>query len=322
MTYLFQHPRETLGLTDEAPRQAWLALRGDPTVPGSRFGLSSTRIFHPRLSLPTWLGRKPLGRHLPIVNLVNRTQTPPEEGWSVRVTQVRDFRGGRLTYDSHNGTDFAIPPGTEVTAAAPGHVVAVRNEYNRGGLKVYVDHGGGLLTSYHHLARALALEGAELARGQTLALSGYSGLDGVTSFGCVAPHVHYNTSIAGQLIDPFAAGGEVSMWRGGENSPRPAQALEGGFEPTRFDERVVQRALSALEHDDNRAAFARIDDTARRAWAIVIESMTYPTRFADLGAVRALFEEPTERKEHLTLPFTSADYDDVVFADDVGLRRG
>ena len=37
---------------------------------------------------------------------------------------ARDFLGTQLTYDSHNGTDFAIPLGTVVVAAAPGVVLA------------------------------------------------------------------------------------------------------------------------------------------------------------------------------------------------------
>ena len=77
----------------------------------------------------------------------------------MRVTQVRDFRGGTLTYDSHNGTDFAVPVGTEVLAAAPGRVFRVSNEFHRGGLKVFIDHGAGLITTSNHLARSLVRPG-------------------------------------------------------------------------------------------------------------------------------------------------------------------
>ncbi|MBM4283234.1 MAG: M23 family metallopeptidase, partial [Deltaproteobacteria bacterium] len=143
--------RETFGFRDGALRQAWFALRGDPSVPGSKVGPSSLKIFTPRLAVATWRGQRALGRTVPVVNLVNRTPTPVAQGWSVRVTQVRDFRGRDLTYDSHNGTDFVIPPGTVVVPSAPGRVLSLRSEYNRGGLKLYVDHGGGLLTSYNHL---------------------------------------------------------------------------------------------------------------------------------------------------------------------------
>lgn len=88
--------RETFGLSPlpRRVREAWLAVRGDPLVPPSRFGLSSLGIFHPALSVKTWLGWSPPDRRAPIINLYNRTPTRLEEGWSVRKTQVRDFRGG------------------------------------------------------------------------------------------------------------------------------------------------------------------------------------------------------------------------------------
>ena len=37
-------------------REAWFAVRGDASVPGTRVGLSSLGILHPALSLRTWLG--------------------------------------------------------------------------------------------------------------------------------------------------------------------------------------------------------------------------------------------------------------------------
>ena len=73
----------------------------------------------------------------------------------MKKTQVADFRGRDLTYDSHNGTDFAIPVGTRVLTAAAGRVVRQVSEFNRGGLKLFVDHGQGLMTCYAHLARPL-----------------------------------------------------------------------------------------------------------------------------------------------------------------------
>ena len=312
--------REVFGFTPQAPAQAWLALRGDPTLPGSRFGTSSLRLFTPRLGVATWVGHRLLGRRVPIVNLYNRTPTPLAEGWSVRVTQVRDFRGGGLTYDSHNGTDFAVPPGTPVLACAPGTVAAIRSEYNRGGLKVYVDHGGSLVTTYHHLGRALVRLGEEVGRGQTIALSGYSGLDALVAFPWVAPHVHFNVLLGGVVVDPFAAEGEVSLWEGGDNSPRPAAGGGGGHRPTRFDpERVDALLADMLDHRD-RARFAAIGDVYHRAWELVIESFTYPTRFRTPEAGRLLFRSPS-RAPRLSLPFAGDAWDGVAFADDVGLRR-
>ena len=312
--------REVLGLTSEAPKQAWLAIKGDPHVPGSRFGPSSLKVFTPRLAVSTWAGRRFLGRRVPVVNLVNHTPTPIERGWSVRVTQVRDFRGRALTYDSHNGTDFAVPPGTRVVASAPGRVVAMRNEFNRGGLKVYVDHGGGLLSSYHHLARSLVDLGQDVSRGEVIALSGYSGLDALASFPWVAPHVHYNVMLGGTLIDPFARSGEVSLWRTG-NEPRPSSGeITEATEATAFDGPRVEALLATLKDDGRRATLDRIRDPALRGWALAIEAATYPTRFPREGAGAQLFAAAPQRRELLDLPFEGADFDGIAFADDEGLR--
>src|SRR5690554_6074511 len=74
--------------------QARMALAGDAFTPASRWGLSSVRIFRPALSVKTWLGWRPEDGLVPVPNFFNRMQTSVEDGWSVRVTQVRDFRGG------------------------------------------------------------------------------------------------------------------------------------------------------------------------------------------------------------------------------------
>ena len=310
--------REVMGWTSQAPAQTWLALRGDPTIPGSRFGTSSLRVFTPRLGVATWLGRRMLGRQIPVVNLYNRTPTPVTDGWSVRVTQVRDFRGGALTYDSHNGTDFAVPPGTPVLACAAGRVATMRSEYNRGGLKVYVDHGGGLLTTYHHLARALVRVGDTVAAGQPLALSGYSGLDALITFPFVAPHLHFNVLLGGVVVDPFAAEGEVSLWGTGDNLPRPDV---GGAPqaPTRFDAGAVDALRADLRDPRDRDRFAAIADLHQRAWELVIESFTYPTRFTTPEAGRMLFDTE-DRAPRLALPFGSEVCDGIAYADEVGLR--
>lgn len=319
--------REVMGWTALAPAQAWMALRGDASVPGSRFGPSSLKQYAPRLAIPTWLGKSVVARRAVIMNLVNHTPTPVEDGWSVRLTQVHDFRGKGLSYDSHNGTDFAIPPGTPVVAAAPGRVVSLRSEYNRGGLKLAIDHGGGLLTSSNHLARALVKVGDVVARGQQVAISGYSGLDALVSFPFVAPHVHYNVSLGGKLVDPFAArdgeAGSPSLWRSEPLEPWRGGLVEGDahFAPTRFEPARVEALLDDVKDSARRDAFARIEDPSLRAWELVIESFTYPLRFASgVTAGTSLFDQPV-RRAMLDLPLAASHVDGAVFADDVGLRR-
>jgi murein DD-endopeptidase len=303
---------ETFGL-DPLPlraREAWLAVRGDARVPPTRFGLSSLGVLHPALSVKTWLGGRRRDRRVPISNLFNRTPTPLEQGWSVRRTQVRDFRGGTLTYDSHNGTDFAVPVGTVVVAAAPGRVLRVSSEFNRGGLKVFVDHGDGLVTTSNHLARALVAVGDRVDRGQPIALSGYSGIDALVAFPWSVPHVHLNVWLDGAYVDPFAAPGEASLWLDGE--PRPAGPGEPrGAAETAWDEASIAAGIDACLDAELRRSLAREPDPARRAMDLLFHASYYPTRFA---ARPALYRDAHERTPRLSLPFRGEDFLGVAFA--------
>ncbi len=217
---------ESLGLRPwrERFRQAAIALRGAEDVPPSRFDASSLRMLNPRLAYPLWLRRWAVPRKVILTNLFNHRQTPVEAGWSVRRTQTEDFRGGNLTYDSHNGTDLSVPRGTLAVAPAAARVARVYAEFNRGGLKVVLDHGGGLLTCSVHLARSLVEEGDRLEPGQPYALTGYSGLDGFASFPHGVPHIHFNVWLDGEPVDPFPMPGETSLWHGGVPKPVPVEA--------------------------------------------------------------------------------------------------
>jgi murein DD-endopeptidase MepM/ murein hydrolase activator NlpD len=304
--------RETFGL-DPLPlraREAWLALRGDANVPPTRFGPSSLGIFHPSLSIKTWLGGRRADHRVPISCLYNRTPTPLSEGWSVRKTQVRDFRGGTLTYDSHNGTDFAVPVGTIVCAAAPGRVLRISSEYNRGGLKVFLDHGDGLVTTQNHLARSLVRVGDVVRRGDPIALSGYSGIDALVAFPWSVPHVHFNVWLDGDYVDPFAAAGETSLWIGG-NDPRPATDAAELFTPTAWDASAVDAAIAECKDAELRATLRAEPDPARRAMDVLFFRNYYPTRFSTRPA---LYAHRHERSARLTLPFRREDFLGIAFA--------
>lgn len=73
---------EAFGLHPPAlrAREALRALRGDRSVPRTRFDLTSLGVLLPRLSVATWLGARRPDRLVPISNLVNRTPTPIAEG--------------------------------------------------------------------------------------------------------------------------------------------------------------------------------------------------------------------------------------------------
>ena len=298
---------ETFGITPIGTRLAEMAVtfRGAEGVPPSRFDASSLGIFQPGLALRTWLGRNRTDRRVPIYNLFNRTPTPIAEGWSVRKTQVRDFRGGNLTYDSHNGTDFAVPPGAVVVAAAPGRVLRVSSEFNRGGLKVFVDHGRGLVTTSNHLGRALVREGDLVRRGQPIALSGASGLDMFLMFPWNVPHVHFNVWLNGEAVDPFAEPGETSIWRR-HNDPVPddGAADDGGAVPTAWDAAAVDAAVTGCDVVPVRDELRGIERIELRAMSVLFQMNYYPTRF---GARVAPYAATTPREPRLDLPFRAAD---------------
>lgn len=314
---------EALGLApfSKSLGEARLALGGDKSTPKSRFGLSTIHQLKPRWSVPLWLGRKPAGRRVPVTNLFNYRQPPPELGWSVRVTDVSDFRGKRNTYDSHNGTDFAIPPGTDVVAAAPGQVIRVSSEYHRGGRKVFLDHGDGLVTTYNHLARPLVAPGERVRRGQRIAISGYSGLDALAGFPWTPPHVHFNVWLDGAYVDPFAleGSGETSIWRT-HNDPLPARGgdLEDDeFPTTAWDASRVDAAIAACNHEGARREIADAPSPTERAGAALFQLAYFPTRFdrAALGPDFSLYRERHARASRLDLPFSERDYDGVMFPD-------
>lgn len=300
-------------------RQAQRVFLGDKRLPPSRLGLSSTGLFTPRLSLATWAGRRAAQRTVPILNLFNHTQTPVEAGWSVRITQVRDFRGRGLTYDSHNGTDLVVPPATVVVAAASGTVVAQRQEWNRGGLKLYVHHDHGLMTTYNHLGRVLVTVGQQVEAGQPVALSAYSGADGFLTFPWVAPHVHFNVALGGVLVDPFGLPGETPLWLHG-NAPMTQSAARPRVAPATLRPDLVDRLLASLVDQDTRQRFARIDDVTHRGFELLIEALTYPTLFAVPDAGRVLYPSPPPRVPLLQLPLRAEDFDGVAFCDDLGFR--
>ncbi len=306
---------ETFGLTPPLSRR-WGELRrallGDHETPATRFGLSSLGMMRPALSLGLWLGRRPRDRRAVVYNLFNHRQPPLERGWSVERTNLEDFLGTDLTYDSHNGTDFAVPPGTLVVAAAPGRVLRVSNEFNRGGLKVFIDHGRGLITTSNHLARALVEPGEIVARGQLVALSGYSGIDGVLTFPWGAPHVHFNVWLDGAYVDPFARPGEASLWRGG-NQPTPDDGADGwdAFEPTAWDPDAVEAGLRACRSEEARGDVLGFERGFERAAALLFQMNYFPHRFASRVP---LYPVSSSRAPWLDLPFDRSEYDGVRFA--------
>lgn len=133
---------------------------------------------------------------------------------------ARDYRCGTKTYDGHTGLDIRLPDmaaqrrGVAVVAAAAGKVLRVRDGVpdrvlGQGALDpqdpqgcgnaVVIEHGGGWITSYCHMARGSVSvkPGDAVTAGQPI---GKVGLSGLTEF----PHVHMEVRRGGTVIDPFA----------------------------------------------------------------------------------------------------------------------
>jgi murein DD-endopeptidase len=294
-------------------RQAAVALRGEEDVPPSSFDLSSLAQLRPTIGPRLWAGRFVVPRKAIVTNLFNHRQTPIADGWSVKRTSVLDFRGRELTYDSHNGTDFSIPVGTAITAAAPGRVVRVASEFNRGGLKVFVDHGGGLMTCTAHLARALVRPGQVVGRGELLALSGYSGIDAVATFPWGTPHIHFNVWLDARPVDPFPHDDQPSMWRSGR-LPIPARRTDEQPVDSVVDPERLEAAIAACRTASSRDRIRATPAGWARMAALVAEMNYYPTRFSDPVSP---FAEVRPRGPVLDLPVSHLAVDGIVFADDL-----
>jgi hypothetical protein len=299
---------DTFGLRPALPALAAFrrAILGAPGEPKTVFDLSSLRIFKPWISLPTWMGRRPRDRLVPLYNLFNRVSAPRSEPYSVRVTFARDFLGGQFTYDGHLGTDFAVPVGTPILAAAPGLVLRVGNDLDRGGLKVCIDHGEGLFTTSSHLSKAFVCVGDSAERGQVVGLSGASGVEFLSFFPWVSPHLHFNTWLDSTPVDPFAPAGEASLWRT-RNDPSPHRGgASEPFTPTRWDAALVDAAIERCRNRRLREAMAAIGEVARRAAEVIIQRNYRAVLFDEFPP---LYAQRHERSPRLDLPLLASDYD-------------
>ena len=131
-------------------------------------------------------------------------------------SDAKDFNCGPLAYNNHQGTDFrlrnrsALERPYSALATAAGKVVqAINNRPDHGfeegaysaldcGNAVMIDHGGGWMSQYCHLAEGSVrvARGDIVQQGQPI---GYVGSSGGTSF----PHLHYAIRAFNATIDPF-----------------------------------------------------------------------------------------------------------------------
>lgn len=114
-------------------------------------------------------------------------------------------RGGEF----HAGIDLGVPVGTPVRAARAGKVIYAGPSSGYG-LRVDLDHGGGVVTRYAHLSRIDVPLGRDVAAGSTFALSGNTGHS-------TGPHLHFELRLGGRAVDPSpylasAGAGAAPSW--------------------------------------------------------------------------------------------------------------
>ncbi len=94
----------------------------------------------------------------------------------------------------HTGLDFRASSGDPVRATANGKVVS--SGWSGGyGRMVEVDHGNGLSTRYGHLSEINVRVGDTVRIGQVIGAVGSTGRS-------TGPHLHYETRIDGEAVDP------------------------------------------------------------------------------------------------------------------------
>jgi murein DD-endopeptidase MepM/ murein hydrolase activator NlpD len=94
----------------------------------------------------------------------------------------------------HTGLDFRAASGDPVRATANGKVVSAAWAGGYGRM-VEIDHGNGLSTRYGHLSEINVRVGDQIKIGQVIGEVGSTGRS-------TGPHLHYETRIDGEAVDP------------------------------------------------------------------------------------------------------------------------
>ncbi|MBX3101322.1 MAG: peptidoglycan DD-metalloendopeptidase family protein [Bacteroidetes bacterium] len=95
----------------------------------------------------------------------------------------------------HDGVDLNAAIGTPVFATGNGTIVFAGHKAG-GGTVILIDHGQGYVTGYRHLESASVYAGSYVRKGQTIGLSGNTGL-------VRGPHLHYEVLKQGRSVDPI-----------------------------------------------------------------------------------------------------------------------
>ena len=98
---------------------------------------------------------------------------------------------------NHYGTDIKVYLGDTIRAAFTGKVRVVKDQGRRKGYGKYIiiRHPNGLETTYGHLSKQLVKEDQMVKAGEPIGLGGNTGFS-------TGPHLHFETRLLGEKIDP------------------------------------------------------------------------------------------------------------------------
>jgi hypothetical protein len=108
--------------------------------------------------------------------------------------RIYEYTDGKSETSLHNGIDFGIPENTPVFACGAGRVVMTEYRISTG-WTVVIEHLPGLYSLYYHLNKLAVETGTMVKAGDTIALSGNTGLS-------TGPHLHWEMRLLGQAVNP------------------------------------------------------------------------------------------------------------------------
>lgn len=105
---------------------------------------------------------------------------------------------GGIGSTDHQGVDMVLPPNAPILAAYSGTAKIAQTGYFGLGTAVILDHGGGITTTYGHMAQLdPALKpGAQVKAGQVLGTQGNTG-------NSTGPHLHFEVRTNGIFTNPM-----------------------------------------------------------------------------------------------------------------------
>jgi murein DD-endopeptidase MepM/ murein hydrolase activator NlpD len=105
------------------------------------------------------------------------------------------YKGKKVDEKFHLGVDLASLANSPVEASNHGRVIYA-DRLGIYGFTVVLDHGQGLSSIYGHLSRIDVTVGQEVKKGETLGLTGQTGLAG-------GDHLHFSIAVNGVYVNPI-----------------------------------------------------------------------------------------------------------------------